>query len=307
MWSEKRYEQFMSPQGAEDGDEMKLDSYTATITEIDESSLPLLHELAVSVFWPHRARDIELFVNLGRGYIACDEIGRPLGSAMYFPMGDDFAQCGMMVVTPRLQAQGVGRRLLRRILRDCEGRDLRLTATRSGYRLYEMAGFSPVAEITQHQGVARHVTLPEVPKDYTTRDLTADDLPALAALDKAAYGADRLSILEALVEKSSGRVIEVNGEPRGFALSRNFGKGVVIGPIVADDEQSAKRLAAELMAPHEGKFLRCDTWNDFEDFRAFLSAVGLGLFDTVTEMYLPNARRSSSAPRLFAMASHSLG
>ncbi|MCA0042233.1 GNAT family N-acetyltransferase [Celeribacter litoreus] len=261
----------------------------------------------MSVFWPHRARDIELFLSLGHGYIACDEIGRPLGSAMYFPMGGDFAMFGMMVVTPRLQAQGVGGRLLRRIMRDCEGRDLRLTATRSGFRLYDSAGFTPVAEISQHQGIARHITLPELPSRGALRKLAPSDTKAILALDAHAYGADRNAVYSALLEKSKGVVLEENGEIKGFALSRNFGKGVVIGPVVAEDDLMAMQLTAMLIQPHEGKFLRCDTWVQNEEFRSFLSAAGLGVFDTVTEMCIGPSRRSTSGARLFGMASHSLG
>ena len=49
---------------------------------------------------------------------------------MYFPMGEDFAMLGMMVTVPRLQARGAGKWLLQRVLADCAGRDLRLSATR---------------------------------------------------------------------------------------------------------------------------------------------------------------------------------
>ncbi len=297
----------MAAQSDNDQDLLHLESYTATISEIDQSSLPLLHELAISVFWPHRARDIEFFMSLGQGYIACDEIGRPLGSTMYCPMGEDFAMFGMMVVTPRLQAQGVGRCLLRKIMSDCQGRDLRLTATRSAYRLYESAGFTPVAEISQHQGIARRISLPEGPERGVLRAMVPTDTPAILSLDAHAYGADRTAIYAALLEKSKGVVLEDKGEIKGFAMSRNFGKGTVIGPVVAEDDLMAMQLAAMLIEGQEGKFLRCDTWSTNEKFRSFLSAAGLGVFDSVTEMRVGPSRRSTTGARLFAMASHSLG
>jgi GNAT superfamily N-acetyltransferase len=138
-------------------DILRIDTYEAQVVPITLQDRARLHELTVSVFWPHRPADLDMLIALGRGYIALDEIGRPLGSAMHFPMGGDFATLGMMVTQPRLQAMGGGRWLLRRIMDDCAGRDLRLNATRAGYRLYRSAGFQTVGTVYQHQGIVGSV------------------------------------------------------------------------------------------------------------------------------------------------------
>ncbi len=307
MLRSERYRSFMALQTGDEEDRIRLASYTAAISPIGPESLPLLHELAVSVFWPHRARDIAVFLSLGQGYLACDEIGRPLGSAMYFPMGEDFAMCGMLIVPPRLQAQGVGKRLLKRIMRDCGERDLRVTSTHSGDRLYESAGFVSVGDIAQHQGLSKPVDMPQPAPEAHLRPLDEADLPALLALDAHAYGADRSAMFAELLKTSDGRVIEVAGEIRGFALSRRFGKGVVIGPLVAEDDAMAIQLAAPFVQANAGRFTRVDTSCRNVRFRAFLSAAGLGVFDTVKEMSLGPHRRSSEGAQVYGMASHSLG
>lgn len=307
MLSEERYKAFMARQTAEDDNLLKLESYTATIEPTDASKRELLHQLAMTVFWPHRARDIDLFLALGKGYVACDEIGRPLGSAMYFPMGDDFAMCGMMVVTPRLQAQGAGRRLLRRLMSDCVGRNLRLTATRSGFRLYESAGFLPVATIWQNQGIVGNFKASPVPVGVTLRTMVAADTPAMLALDRHAYGADRTAVYEELTRLSEGLVLERDGEIAGFAMMRPFGKGIVIGPVIARDDEMAMQLIAPLIQKCEGRFTRIDTPIDSEPFRAFLAAAGMGVYDTVTEMRLGPARRATEGAQIFGLASQSLG
>ncbi len=89
-------------------DTLRIDNYEAQVVPISAQSRALLHELTISVLWPHRESDLDFLIHLGRGYVALDEIGRPLGSAMHFPMGSDFAMLGMMVTPPRLQAQGAG-------------------------------------------------------------------------------------------------------------------------------------------------------------------------------------------------------
>ncbi len=304
--SEARYHAFMAAT-QEDDQPLRLDAFEARIKPVEEADRSLLHELTVSVFWPHRPHDIDLFISLGQGYLALDEIGRPLCSAMFFPMGEDFAMFGMMATTPRLQAQGAGRRLLRRIMQDCAGRDLRLSATSSGYRLYESAGFEPVATIWQQQGIARPISLPEAVPGLEWRALRQDDQDAIRRLDAHAYGATRTAVLDALFELATGAVVARGGEICGYALMRPFGKGVVIGPVVAEDDPMAMQLVAPLIQQCEGQFTRIDTPQQSQHFRAFLAAAGMGTFDTVTEMRIGPARRSTEGGLIYGLASHSLG
>lgn len=95
MW--KRYDRFISRRAGDEERHLQVDSYPATIEPIYADKLPLIHELTVGVLWPHRPADIVLFRKLAEGYLALDDIGRPLGTAMTFKMGKDFAMLGMMV------------------------------------------------------------------------------------------------------------------------------------------------------------------------------------------------------------------
>lgn len=305
--SAARYKSFMKKLSSEQDERLKLDNYEADIRPLVASDRDLLHELTVSVFWPHRASDHEMLLSLGKGYIARDEIGRPLGSGMFFLSADNLAMLGMMTTTPRLQTQGVGRQLLRRILEDCQGKDLRLTATRSGFRLYRDAGFEIVGTIWQQQGIARLAHAPEPVHGLEIRPAVPDDNETINALDAHAYGADRKDVMARLLGESTGVVALRRGEICGFALARPFGKGVVIGPVVAEDDLMAMQLCAPLIRLHEGQFVRVDTPQPSEHFQAFLSAAGLGVFDTTTEMRIGRQRRADTGAVLFGLAAHSLG
>ncbi|NVK32934.1 MAG: GNAT family N-acetyltransferase [Rhodobacteraceae bacterium] len=284
-----------------------LDNFEATVRKIVPDDRELLHQLTVSVFWPHRDHDLDLLISLGQGYLAIDEIGRPMGSAMYFPMGDDFSVLGMMVTAPRLQTQGAGRWLLNQIITDCAGRDLRLSATRAAYWLYESEGFVPVATIWQHQGVARDIHPPPPVSGVETRAMLTTDIPAVLALDTSAFGADRSRILRILLEVSEGLVAVRGGEIVGYALMRQFGRGKVIGPMVADSDRMAMQLVAPFIQANTGTFLRLDVPLRSELFQSFLSASGMGVYDTVTEMRIGPQRRATSGAQLFGLSAHSLG
>ncbi|WP_110706984.1 GNAT family N-acetyltransferase [Salinicola sp. CR57] len=285
----------------------RVDAFVSAARPLESGDLHHLHQLAVSVAWPHRARDLRLLMALGRGYLALDEIERVLASGMYFEMGEDFAMLGMMITAPRLQTFGAGRWLLDRILADCGGRDLRLNATRAAYRLYESAGFVPVATVHQRQGMVGEGPLPESGATCPVRTLQASDLTALRMLDQVAFGAERRAVLDALFAVSEGTVAVRDGAAAGFALIRDFGRGRVIGPVVAEDEAMAMALIAPLVREHRGQFLRIDTTCDTPTFFAFLDAAGLDAFDTVTQMRLGQQRGGDGPVRTFGLAAHTLG
>ncbi|WP_306751965.1 GNAT family N-acetyltransferase [Paracoccus actinidiae] len=306
-WTEERQESGSRVDHPRDPpSEIRIDAYDTSAQPLGLQQRRLLHELTIGVLWPHRARDLDVFLSLGKGYLATDEIGRPIGSAMYFPMGDDFAMLGMMVTVPRLQARGAGKWLLQRVLADCVGRDLRLSATRSGYRLYAAAGFQPVCIIRQQQGIARQIAQEDVP-GLAIRVLSQSDRAAVHELDAKAYGVQRTQVLDKLLSLSKGTVALQDGVVHGFALQRPFGKGVIVGPVVAEDDVMAKALVAPLIRASVGTFVRLDTPVDSPGFVAFLTDAGLGLFDTVTEMRLGSHRRAKTGSVTYGLASHSFG
>lgn len=288
-------------------DTLRIDAYEARLVRIAPQDRARLHELTVSVFWPHRDSDLDLLIKLGQGYIALDEIGRPVGSAMHFPMGEDFAMLGMMVTPPRLQAQGGGRFLLQHIMRDCDGCDMRLNATRSGYRLYLSAGFQRVTTVYQHQGRVGAVPATDPLPGVDLTMIVPEDRGAIRDMDRAAFGADRRTVIDALLDVSTGLVAMRAGRPCGFALMRRFGKGHVIGPLVAESEAMAVQIAAPLMRQAQGGFLRIDTPGEGRILTGFLTASGMGQFDTVTEMRIGPHRRATEGLVTYGLAAHSLG
>lgn len=277
-----------------------------TIRRMTEADLPQAHQLSVEVGWPHRPDDWRFIFGLGEGYVACDEIGRALGSAMWWPFGENFATIGMVITSPRLQAQGAGRRLMGTIFARVGNRDLRLNATAEGYRLYRSLDFEPICRIFQHQGRAI-VPVDDIALQAQVRPLREGDHGRIAELDRAAYGADRSRVIAALLERSTGVVFERSGEVVGFALARRFGRGTVIGPIVAEDDEMAIALTAPHVEEHAGTFLRVDTAFEEGAFGQYLENAGMPAFDTVTTMKKGAAHEPSGAARIYGLVTQALG
>ena len=183
-----------------------------------------------------------MLIRVGHGVVAVDAIGRVVGSAMWWPMGPDSARIGMVITYPRLQEQGGGRWLISQIAGPIGARDAMVTATRAALRLCLSLGFRPGPTVFQHQGIV--VAAPTVVPG--ARSMVAADEAAVRALDAAALTAERRAVLDALLAVSEGTVVERDGEVVGFALCRRFGRGHVVGPVVAASEAEA----VALVAPH---------------------------------------------------------
>jgi GNAT superfamily N-acetyltransferase len=281
----------------------QLDSYRLEITRMTEADIPRLHPLTISVGWPHRPEDWALAIELGRGIFAADEIGRVVGSAMWFRAEPNLAVIGMVIITPRLQEHGAGRWMMDHILADMGSRDMVLNSTDAAFRLYRSLGFRPGLTVWQHQGVV--VEAPKVPPG--ARPMRPGDEAAIRALDIAAFSAERRALFDRLFVLSEGTVIERDGEITGFALCRRFGRGHVIGPVVAESQDDAVALVAPHVAAHAGSFVRLDTREAEGPLREYLSASGIVYFDTVTSMAKGHDRPRRGPAHTFALASHSFG
>ncbi len=68
-----------------------VDSFSLSARPITSNAIPKLHELSVGVGWMHRTEDW-ITALPWRGLYLTDEIGRPFGSAMWFPVAPDLAR-----------------------------------------------------------------------------------------------------------------------------------------------------------------------------------------------------------------------
>ncbi|WP_431324595.1 GNAT family N-acetyltransferase [Rhizobium sp. YTU87027] len=284
-----------------------------SVGDIRDVGLDQLHALSIAVGWPHRAEDWQFLREIGRGIVAVDEIGRVLGSAMWFPYRADFSTVGMVITSPRLQTQGTGQWLMRHVFSELPRRDLRLNATRAARRLYLSLNFKPEKMVFQCQGTAR---LSERPRDERPdgeiKALEAGDLDAVIACDAAGYGVERAILIRMLFEQSSGYGLFRDGQLCAFAFCRPFGRGHVVGPAVASNDTDAIAVVAPHVAQHAGHFLRLDTHQDNSEFATFLSQSGMPVYDTVLTMSLGKrladfADEKTKAPATYALASQALG
>jgi GNAT superfamily N-acetyltransferase len=286
---------------------LRLKSFELIAQDINDVDVELLHALSISVRWPHRPKDWDLLRRAGHGIVAVDGIGRVFGSAMWFPHGDDFATIGLVITTPRSQAQGGGRWLMDQVLERCGDRNLALNSTHAAYPLYVSLGFTSEAIVYMRQGEAK--TLPPMPAlDGELSVLPSDRRGDITALDASAFGTDRARLLALLAEDASIAVLSRGGEIVGYSMCREFGRGFVIGPTVARNNEDAVHLTAVHLKKLQGRFVRVDTRERDDVFAEFLQQSGLAVAETVTTMSKGRRflNREDNGPWVYGLAGHAL-
>jgi hypothetical protein len=279
-----------------------VESYNLTLQKMSPNDIEQLHALSIAVQWPHRPEDWSFLLQYGHGITAKDEIGRLVASAMWLPTAPDSGNIGMVITSPRLQTHGAALWLMENIFSEMGNRNKSLISTREAYRLYISMGFQTVYPIYHHDGFVK--SAPASP-DHA-RQINADDFAAIAALDQAATGLDRSRLLTHILQSGHGTVLTQNSEVTGFALCRPFGRGHVIGPLVALDQQDAIALIAPIVEDYQGRFLRLDTPHEGA-LRDYLTACGLTHFDTVTKMKIGDLPLPQGPQEAFAIVSQTFG
>jgi GNAT superfamily N-acetyltransferase len=258
--------------------------------------------------------------------------GRGLAGAVVLTRwGADYASAGMMLVAARYGRRGLGRALMEHLLR-AAGDDATVTlfATDMGRPLYEKLGFEAVRRNVAFRGQFRAGSnadnskkrgAPAPPAGGGVRLATEADLPAILALDRGAFGADRgriLSRLPAFADRIA--VLEAGGDAGeagqpgdaaglgivGYATAwRNEPDSTVIGPVVAPHGAAARRLIAELAA-HAPTPVRLDLDPDRPELPGWAHAHGLEPVGRNVVMAHGSLRPRGAPERLFAPISVAL-
>lgn len=285
-----------------------LDSRPAGLSRADPVALRPEHlphalELSRALDWPYRLEDWQFALDLGRGF-AVEMDGRLAGTALWWPYGDRHASAGMIIVSGQYQRMGIGRALMDALLADAAGRTIILNSTVEGLDLYTRLGFVAHGHVNQHQ--ATLARSPAAKGADLVRDYLPDDRSAIDELDQAATGMDRRPLLDALFDIGDVKVIDRGGRICGYGCARTWGRGIVIGPVVATDVADARALIAAIAVSHTGQFVRIDV-PDAAGLSSWLESIELPRVGQVVAMALGTCPVVDAGYRLFALSNQSLG
>ncbi|WP_426139428.1 GNAT family N-acetyltransferase [Pseudomonas sp. DWP3-1-2] len=273
-----------------------------TVTAKD---MPAAHALSVHLKWPHREEDWAMVQRTSEGFVA-EYDGQLVGVAFACHQGA-YSSIGLVIVSDEHQGKGIGRRLMNLCLEASAPRTPILNATESGAPLYTSMGFVDFSRIQQHQGVPQTPVPMSLTNNSQCCELGPADYPRLIELANAGSGLDRTAVLNDLLPMAECVVgIDVNGELKGTALLRRFGRGHIIGPVVAQNQEQARHMITYLLRLIPGAFVRFDIPSDC-GLAEWLEGLGLPCVDRAPRMVLGVPPQSRDGIRQFALVTQAIG
>lgn len=264
------------------------------IRRLDVDELGSCVELASSRDWTPEQRKWRMLFHVGEVYGIDDPAGGLAGMVTLTRFGTEVSGIGMMVVSPKHERQGLGRRLMTHALREAGTASVWLTATDFGRPLYEKLGFRPISESTQYFGQfeKRAVT--------ASHSMSTEDFAGVVKLDETVFGASRANLLGYLSGVAHQiRVVDGPDRPVGYGVAWPSAGYTQIGPVVADDEDMATTLMVELAGDADG-IVRLDIDHSHPDMRAWAAGHGMDEGSTTTVMVfgdqLPGDRKRLFSP-----------
>ncbi|MEN4751254.1 GNAT family N-acetyltransferase [Pseudomonas sp. Ps21-P2] len=269
------------------------------------ADMPAAHALSVQLKWPHREADWAMVQRTSEGFVA-EHDGQLVGVAFACHQGA-YSSIGLVIVSDQHRSKGIGRRLMNLCLDAAAPRTPILNATESGAPLYASMGFVEYARIQQHQGVPQTPPVPAAMGAGLCREVTEAEYPRVIELANAGSGLDRTAVLNDLLPMAECVVgVEVHGQLKGCALLRRFGRGHLIGPVVAQSLEQAQQMITHLLDLIPGAFVRFDILADC-GLVEWLEGLGLPCVDRAPRMVLGEPPRSRDGIAQFAMVTQAIG
>lgn len=257
--------------------------------------------LSRQVGWPHTSEDLRLITGLSEGIVALCQ-GKVAGTAFITRFGPAHCACNLIIVDETMRGRGLGRGLMTRIMTLAGACEKRLVATKDGLPLYRKFGFQETGRVLQHQGPVSETESKSAV--YWVDRAEQDDL---VALDYAANGAPRADLIASLMEVGRVAALENGAGLEGFAILRPFGRGELIGPVVATGTESAKALIGFILAQRAGRFVRIDV-PETSGLASWLETRGLAPAGGGVMMSTePHHERCRPRVQTFALANQALG
>jgi GNAT superfamily N-acetyltransferase len=274
------------------------------------AELPDAEALVREAGWNQVAADWDAFRALGTVHAARSG-SRVVATAATLPYGV-FAWISMVLVAGEYRRHGLGTRLLKRCIEQltAQGRIAVLDATPAGRPLYRGLGFEETWEYRRLVRPARQTPSERLPTidGLIVRPIVGADWAAVCAYDAAAFGADR----SALLQRMRGRlpatelVAERNGRIVGFSLGRDGRSASQIGPLIAEDDATARALLARALPAIAGP-----VYIDFADAKssvgAWLTERGFTAQRPLTRMLLRRSQGFDDTARTFAVIGPEFG
>ena len=222
------------------------------------------------------------------GMFVTEEDGRVCGTAGNIVYGGELAWIGMVLVDPGMRRRGIATMLMQACIDYLRGRKVRsikLDASDMGRPVYHKLGFLDEQPIDRYVGRNPAVS-EQTPAREGVRPIAESDWPAIAAMDLAAFGADRMELLKSLRREGPSAAIEQSGRLNAFGFGRSGQNAAFLGPLVATDGRAAELLTHSLLAQMPPGDVYWDLLPNNATAKTMAESMGFAPVRRLTRMYL---------------------
>jgi len=280
---------------------------TYTIATMRPEDIATAVDWAAAEGWNPGGADAACFAAVDpEGFIGGYLDGRLIASISVVNYDPRFAFLGFYIVHPDHRGTGYGYRLWQEAVRHAGDRLIGLDGVVAEQENYKRSGFVLAYRNIRHGGTVR--TVPARRPEVEIR-AAAGAGPAVAALDRAVFPADRPAFLEDWFSASGhlARTAHRDGDLVGFAVARPCRTGWKIGPLVADGREVADSLLADLLAAMgDAPEVYLDTPEPNAEAVAVAEAMGLAPVFETARMYTGPAPALDIA-RIYGVTTFELG
>lgn len=217
--------------------------------------IPDLTALSKEVNWPdYNAEELTSLLTNGSFTGFTTATGQVISCAGLFQY-DKVASIGAVIVSETHRGLGLARKMIDTLLRQSDqSAPVVLTATVQGRPVYEKIGFHTIGFIHTYKAQKTNPLALQMSDKIHLSPADETHLPSIEALDEKGAGTNRSSFLKKRMERASFRLIAQNEhhETIGFAFGVETPANLLIGPLAANDEQTALTLIQSLISSYPG-------------------------------------------------------
>ena len=225
------------------------------VRRMTEADLALALEWAASEAWNPGLHDAHCFYTADpQGFFVGELDGAPIGCVSAVRYGLSFGFLGLYIVKAEHRGRGFGLELWRAALDHLGGRVIGLDGVLAQQENYRKSGFSLRSAISV-RGAGAEARRLRPDRSW------AVPIAEILRYDETAFPGPRANFLKSWIGQQQAVALgAVDGERlTSYGVLRACREGFKIGPLFADDEETADRLFAGLMARAPGAPVFLDT------------------------------------------------
>jgi GNAT superfamily N-acetyltransferase len=237
------------------------------------------------------------------GFFVGEWQGEPVATISAVAYDEHFGFIGLYIVRPDFRGKGLGLRIWQHAMAYLGKRNIGLDGVVAQQPNYRKSGFQLAHRNIRFQGVA-HATA----QSATLANLQTIPIDQVTAYDRQWFPAPRTDFLRAWIGQPAAVALASirDGAIHGYGVLRVCRQGRKIGPLFADDEQTAEQLLNALLARCPGEIVSLDVPESNAASVALAERHGMASSFETARMYT-QAPPAMPMARVFGITSFELG